>query len=81
MGKKTLTFEEALARLDEIVAGIESGETPLEQSIAKYAEGIALLKQCRGILDQAEQKIQLLSSGPDGSLTVNGELEDHDEDA
>jgi len=81
MGKKTLTFEEALARLDEIVAGIEGGEIPLEQSIAKYAEGIALVKQCRAILDQAEQKIQLLSSGPDGSLTVNGELEDHDEDA
>ena len=81
MGKKTLTFEEALARLEEIVAGIEGGEIPLEQSIAKYAEGIALLKQCRGILDQAEQKIQLLSAGPSGSLAVDGELEDHDEDA
>ena len=81
MGKKTLTFEEALARLEEIVAGIEGGEIPLEQSIAKYAEGIALVKQCRGILDQAEQKIQLLSSGPSGSLAVNAELEDHDEDA
>lgn len=81
MGKKTLTFEEALARLEEIVAGIEGGEIPLEQSIAKYAEGIALVKQCRGILDQAEQKIQLLSSGPSGSLAVNGELEEDDEDA
>lgn len=81
MGKKTLTFEEALARLEEIVAGIEGGEIPLEQSIAKYAEGIGLLKQCRGILDQAEQKIQLLSAGPSGSLAVDGELEDQDEDA
>ena len=80
MGKKKLTFEEALARLDEIVTGIEGGEIPLEQSIAKYAEGIALVKQCRGILDQAEQKIQLLSSSPDGSLSVEGALREADQD-
>ena len=80
MGKKKLTFEQALARLDEIVTGIEGGEIPLEQSIAKYAEGIALVKQCRGILDQAEQKIQLLSSSSDGSLSVEGALQEADED-
>ncbi len=78
MAEKKPTFAEALARLEEIVTGIEGGDIPLEQSIAKYAEGIGLVKQCRGILDQAEQKIQLLSASPDGALTVDGELPDDD---
>ena len=81
MAKNKLTFEEALAKLDEIVSGIESGEIPLEQAIAKYAEGTALVKQCRGILDEAERKIQLLSNSPDGSLTVEGGLGEDDSDA
>jgi len=80
MGKKKLTFEEALTRLEEIVTGIETGEIPLEQSIAKYAEGIALIKQCRGILDKAEQKIQLLASSEDGSLEVDGTLDEDEQD-
>ncbi len=81
MAKNQLTFEQALAKLDEIVTGIEAGDIPLEQSIAKYAEGIVLVKQCRGILDEAERKIQLLSNSPDGSLTVEGELDEDDLDA
>jgi len=80
MGKKKLTFEEALTRLEEIVTGIESGEVPLEESIAKYAEGTELIKQCRSILAAAEKKIQLLAAGPDGSLAVEGELPEADLD-
>ena len=73
---KKLTFEEALKALEEIVAKIESGQVPLEKSIEMYAEGIALVKQCRAILDSAESKIQLLAKGEGESLEPAGALEE-----
>ena len=80
MAKQKQTFEEALTELEEIVEAIEQGDVPLEKSIDKYADGIKLIKQCRGILDQAEKKIQLLSKHADGQLLADGELaEDADE--
>jgi exodeoxyribonuclease VII small subunit len=74
--KEKLTFEQALAKLEEIVSAIEEGEVPLEQSIDKYAEGVELVKQCRQILDRAEKQIQLLGRGEGGQLEVTGELEE-----
>ena len=68
------SFEQALERLEQIVSQIESGQVSLEDSIEKYAEGVALLKTCRTILDSAEKKIQLLAKGEGDSLTVDGEL-------
>ncbi len=76
MGENKMTFEEALAKLEQIVTQIETGKVSLEQSIEKYAEGIELIKQCRTILDSAEKKIQMLAQGQDGGLQVAGELED-----
>jgi len=79
MAKQKLTFEEALAKLEQIVAQIEEGQVPLEESIAKYAEGIGLIKQCRAILETAEQKIQLLAKGEGDSLEPAGELQEPQE--
>lgn len=76
---KPLKFEEALSKLEEIVSQIEAGKVSLEESIEKYGQGIALIKQCRGILDQAEKKIQLLGRGEGDSLQVEGELEENAE--
>ena len=73
---KKVTFEEALAKLEEIVSQIEGGKVPLEESIEKYAQGIELIKLCRGILDSAEKKIQVLAKGEGGSARVSGELEE-----
>jgi len=77
--ERKMTFEQALAKLEEIVSKIESGEVPLEESIEKYAEGIKLIKQCRSILDAAEQKIRLLAKGEAGSLVPGGELAEEQE--
>ncbi len=71
-----LSFEQALQNLEQIVTEIEQGKVPLEASIEKYAQGIALIKQCRAILETAEKKIQLLSRGEDGSAQVSGELDE-----
>ncbi len=76
MGQEELTFEKALERLERIVSEIEGGKVPLEQSIEKYAEGIGLIKQCRAILERAEQKIKLLTKGDGQSLEISGELEE-----
>ena len=57
---KPKTFKEALDGLEKIVAQIESGQVELEESVQRYEEGMALIKQCRAILNQAEQKIQQL---------------------
>ena len=53
MAEKKLTFEQAMARLEEIVAQMEAGEQPLDQSLALYEEGAKLMKQCAAMLDKA----------------------------
>ncbi len=78
MAKKK-TFEEALENLEEIVSAIESGEIGLAESIDKYAAGAKLIKYCRGVLDTAEKKIQMLTTGDNDTLTVSGELDEPDE--
>lgn len=75
-GSPRLSFEQALARLEQLVAAIEQGKVSLEESIDKYAEGVELVKQCRAILDRAEKKIQLLGRGGDGQLEVTGEMDE-----
>lgn len=68
MGKRKLTFEEALSQLETIAEGIEQGKIGLEESIAQYERGMALVKQCRDILAKAEHKIQQLQQRSDGTL-------------
>jgi exodeoxyribonuclease VII small subunit len=55
---KALRFEDAMERLDAIVAAMESGQIGLEDSLARYEEAMQLAARCREILDQAEQRIQ-----------------------
>jgi exodeoxyribonuclease VII small subunit len=59
-------FEEALAELEAILADIEGGEVPLEESLVKYERGQFLVQHCRTVLAQAEKQIEQLSKGPDG---------------
>jgi exodeoxyribonuclease VII small subunit len=60
-----LTFEQAIARLGEIVDSLEEGEQPLEESIALFEEGMTLAKSSQEILDRAERRIEELL-GVDG---------------
>ncbi|MDR0904787.1 MAG: exodeoxyribonuclease VII small subunit [Oscillospiraceae bacterium] len=64
--QKKQTFEQALARLDQIVAELERGEAPLDALLALYAEGAELIKLCNKQLDSAEQTVVKLSKGADG---------------
>ena len=56
-----LSFEQALADLEQIVRALEDGQVGLEDSLARYEKGVGLLKRCYGQLRQAEQRIQLLA--------------------
>jgi len=64
-----LSFEEALARLEETVRLLESGNVPLDDSLSLFEEGIALVKLCNSKLDSAEQKVVKLRIGSDGNAT------------
>lgn len=59
---ETMTYEEAVAQLESILEKIESGEIGLEASIQEYERGVGLIKRCRAILDQAEQRIEHLDA-------------------
>ena len=65
-----LSFEAALAELEQIVAKLESGQAPLAESIAIYERGEALKSHCEGLLKAAEariEKITLKNSKPVGT--------------
>lgn len=62
-----IDFEAALARLEEIVAALENGSSPLERSLKLFEEGIGLIRACNTRLDEAEQKVKILISNGDGT--------------
>ena len=63
-----LSFEEALMSLEEQVRLLESGRASLEDSMAAFARGSQLAKQCQAKLDEADQRIRQLIQAADGSL-------------
>ncbi len=55
-----LSFEDALARLEEIVEGLEGGELALEEALARFEEGVGLSRRCADALGDAERRIDAL---------------------
>ena len=77
--KKEASFEERLARIQTIVAALESGEIPLEDSVTLYKEGLQHAAACREQLSKARHEIQVLSDGvctPFTDETDTSETED-----
>lgn len=67
MSKRSVTFEESMKRLDEIVKALEAGDVPLEESMKLFEEGTKLAAKCAELLDTAELKVSKLMAGPDGT--------------
>jgi exodeoxyribonuclease VII small subunit len=63
----TLSFEDALKRLETIVAQLESGDVPLDGAITLYTEGDRLRAQCEARLKDAQMRIEAISLGADGA--------------
>ena len=66
MAGKKLDFEQSMARLEEIVHHLESGDMPLNDTLALFEEGTGLISRCSKMLDEAEQKVVKLKKGADG---------------
>ena len=65
---ENMTFETAIARLEEIVRLLESGNAPLDVSLALYEEGVSLVRLCNSRLDNAQQRVRILTTGEDGTM-------------
>jgi exodeoxyribonuclease VII small subunit len=63
----SLPFEKALAELEQIVARLEKGDVPLDESIAIYERGEALKAHCEALLKSAEMKVEKVRLGQDGT--------------
>jgi exodeoxyribonuclease VII small subunit len=57
------TYEQALAELEALVQAMEGGKMPLDQLLASYHRGAALLQQCRARLQAVEEQVKLLEDG------------------
>jgi exodeoxyribonuclease VII small subunit len=66
MAKNEVNFEQSMKRLEEIVQKLERGDAPLEESLALFEEGTALIARCGKLLDKAEQRVVMLTKGADG---------------
>ena len=64
-----LTFEEALAELDDVVGRLERGDVPLARSISLYERGAKLKVRCEEELKKAEERVATIQLGPDGEPT------------
>jgi len=65
--KKTVSFEQSLTDLETLVNKMETGDLSLDESLGAFEEGVKLTRECQKMLDEAEQKVQILSE-------KNGEL-------
>lgn len=63
MAKQKNTFEQNMKLLEEIVSKLENGDSPLDECITMYEKGISLSKECMKMLDNAEQKVKIISDG------------------
>lgn len=64
-----LTFEKALAELEEIVGRLERGDVPLAESIVFYERGEALRKHCERLLGEAEARVEKIRVSDDGKAS------------
>ena len=73
------SFEAAVSELEAIVQEMESGSLPLEDALARYQHGVALLRHCQSTLSAAEQRVKVLEGEALVDLPVGDNGRDHDE--
>lgn len=71
MTKKEKTFEESMARLEEIVTELEKNEKPLDETIQMFEEGLRLVRECDGKLRAFEKQINDIMSENEGGQDEN----------
>lgn len=67
MNEQNKSFEESMARLEQIVRAMERGEVALEESLKLFQEGTELVRSCHKLLDEAQLQVKKIMTAPDGS--------------
>ena len=67
MNEKNQSFEENMARLEQIVRAMERGDVALEESLKLFQEGTELVRCCSKLLDEAQLQVKKIMTAPDGS--------------
>ena len=67
MNPQNKTFEESMARLEQIVRAMERGDVALEESLKLFQEGTELVRSCQKLLDDAQLQVKKIMTVPDGS--------------
>lgn len=67
--KKNMKFEEAMQLLEDIVRKLETGNLSLDESLAAFEEAVGLVKLCNERLDDAEQKVRILTASAGGEIS------------
>ena len=67
MSKKTKSFEESMARLEQIVRAMEKGDVPLDEALKLFQEGTELVRDCGKLLDEAELQVNKIATATDGT--------------
>jgi exodeoxyribonuclease VII small subunit len=79
VARKKENFEEALRKLEAIVAQMEEGDLPLEEALKAFEEGVKLAKLCTKKLDEAERKVEKLIRDQAGKLQTTPFSEEEDD--
>jgi exodeoxyribonuclease VII small subunit len=69
----TMSFEDALAELEQIVRRLEAGQVKLDEAIRCYERGARLKRHCEGKLDEAQQRVDRIVVGADGAISARPE--------
>jgi len=76
MSDNKKTFEGNISRLEQIIELLEKGEAPLNECLSLFEEGVNISKDCMDMLDNAEQKIKLLTENEKGSFSESDFIPD-----
>ena len=74
------SFESAMAELEQLVANMESGELPLEASVAAYQRGTELVQYCAAQLERVEKQVKVLEGDMLKPFATDEEDEEEDEE-
>ena len=67
MNQQNRSFEQNMARLEQIVRAMERGDVALEESLKLFQEGTELVRSCSKLLDEAQLQVKKIMTTPDGS--------------
>lgn len=78
MSKEDINFEENMKKLEKIALELEDGNLSLDDSVAKFEEGMKISKQCSQMLETAEKKITMLIKNEDDELTEENFIQEEE---